>query len=163
MDGGRVVTAATTLAEDLRREGKENMARLAERVGELLRRVEAAEGYALEIVTVLLETKAREQREARERRDDPVVVRDPLDGTPLVRLSDVRRDAVSTSGPAMRTSADVITDPQAAFVKLAEQVGSYRVAAREHPDAWTAYREAADLNGNARAQLAGPDFGEGTP
>jgi hypothetical protein len=31
-------------------------------------------------------------------------------------------------------------------VVLAEQVGSYRVAAREHPEAWAAARDAADLN-----------------
>lgn len=52
--------------------------------------------------------------------------------------------------------ATVADDPQAAFVKLPEQAAAafdldpsaaYRLAAREHPDAWAAYREAADLNG----------------
>jgi len=45
------------------------------------------------------------------------------------------------------TSADVITDPQAAFVRMAEQLGSYKLAAREHPDLWAAAVTAADLNG----------------
>jgi phage I-like protein len=41
----------------------------------------------------------------------------------------------------------VDVDPQAAFVALAEQLGSYKVAARQDPAAWAAYRDAADLNG----------------
>jgi Mu-like prophage I protein len=82
-----------------------------------------------------------------------------------VRHGEVLLGAVLTNRPFLRDLAAVAAcepvatvadDPQAAFVKLAEQAGAafdldpsaaYRLAAREHPDAWAAYREAADLNG----------------
>jgi leucyl aminopeptidase (aminopeptidase T) len=118
-------------------------------VDDLGRRVEAAEGAVLEIVGMLLERQA-----ARQRHDDPVVVRDSLDGTPLVRLSDVRLDEQGAR-PARSAPAD---DPQRQFVELAEQVArefdldpaaAYREAARSDPDLWRAARGAASLQGGA--------------
>jgi len=65
-----------------------------------------------------------------------------------ITLADV---AAPTDRPSSYASHGAATsDPQATFVRLAEQVGSYRVAAREHPEAWAAYVQAADLNGEPR-------------
>jgi hypothetical protein len=78
---------------------------------------------------------------------EPAIWSAPLVRTAGVTLADavlgVRADR--DAGPAPPAQAAV--DPQAAFVALAEQAGSYAVAAREHPEAWAAYRDAADLNG----------------
>jgi hypothetical protein len=74
---------------------------------------------------------------------------DPRTG---VRHTDVLLGAALTNRPFLRDLAPVAAcepasrptavevDPQAAFVRLAEQAGSYRVAAREHPEAWAAAR-----------------------
>jgi hypothetical protein len=71
---------------------------------------------------------------------------DPLVRGAGVTLADVVTGGRLDSTPAPAAPADPV-DSQAAFVRLAEQVGSYQVAAREHPAAWAAYRDAADLNG----------------
>jgi Mu-like prophage I protein len=97
---------------------------------------------------------------------------DPRTG---VRHSDVLLGAALTNRPFLRDLAPVAAcepaiwsdprvraagialadvDPQAAFVRLAEQVGSYRVAAREHPEVWAAARAAADLNGPGDAVVS---------
>jgi hypothetical protein len=84
---------------------------------------------------------------------------DPWTG---VRHSDVLLGAALTNRPFLRDLAPVAAcepaswpaataaevDPQAEFVRLAEQADSYQVAAREHPEVWAAARAAADLNGS---------------
>lgn len=79
---------------------------------------------------------------------------DPRTG---VRQRDVLLGAALTNRPFLRDLAPVAAcepaagpaevDPQAVFVRLAEQLGSYKVAAREHPEVWAAAVTAADLNG----------------
>jgi hypothetical protein len=78
---------------------------------------------------------------------EPAIWSDPLVRSAGITLADVL--AAGSGGPPtpvapVREAAD---DPQSAFVKLAEQVGSYRLAAREHPEMWAAARAAADLDG----------------
>jgi hypothetical protein len=64
-------------------------------------------------------------------------------------LVGVRADAATLADlPAAQQATD--DDPQARFVRLAEELGSYRLAAQQHPEVWAAYRDAADLNGGAR-------------
>jgi Mu-like prophage I protein len=70
---------------------------------------------------------------------------DPLVRSAGITMADVL--AAGAGGPPAAAPTSATVDPQAAFVALAEQVGSYKVAAREHPEAWAAYRAAADLNG----------------
>jgi hypothetical protein len=69
---------------------------------------------------------------------------------PRVRAAGITLADVLAGGagraPSTRVAGAVEADAQAAFVRLAEQVGSYTVAAREHPEVWAAYRDAADLN-----------------
>jgi hypothetical protein len=65
-----------------------------------------------------------------------------------IRLQDVRLDSGPVDGgPA---SLPLTPDPQLAFAALAEQVGSYRLAAQQHPEVAEAAREAAYLNDDPR-------------
>ncbi len=57
-------------------------------------------------------------------------------------------DVVAPSADPQSQRANGATDdPQAQFVALAERLGSYKLAARDHPDLWAAAVLAADLNG----------------
>jgi Mu-like prophage I protein len=76
---------------------------------------------------------------------EPAIWSDPLVRSAGITLADVL--AGGSGGPPAAAATAVDLDPQAAFVRLAESLGSYRLAAREHPEAWAAYRDAADLNG----------------
>jgi hypothetical protein len=71
---------------------------------------------------------------------------DPLVRGAGITLADVVTGGRLDSMTAPAAPADPV-DPQAAFVRLAEQVGGYREAARQDPAAWVAYRQAANLNG----------------
>jgi hypothetical protein len=81
---------------------------------------------------------------------------DPRTG---IRHRDVLLGAALTNRPFLRDlqpvaacepvgAVEVESDPQAAFVRLAEQAGSYRLAAQRYPEAWAAARETADLDGS---------------
>lgn len=76
---------------------------------------------------------------------EPAIWNSPLVRSAGVISADVL--AAGSGGPPAAAATAVEVDPQAAFVALAEQLDSYRLAAREHPEAWAAYRAAADLNG----------------
>jgi hypothetical protein len=69
---------------------------------------------------------------------------------PLVRSAGITLADVlaGTSAVSAGAAGTVEVDPQATFVALAEQLGSYKVAAREHPEVWAAAVTAADLNGD---------------
>jgi hypothetical protein len=77
---------------------------------------------------------------------EPAIWSHPLVRSAGITLADVLAGGTVGAG-SPPTVATVEDDPQAVFVRLAEQAGSYRVAAREHPEAWAAYRDAADLDG----------------
>lgn len=80
---------------------------------------------------------------------EPAIWSDPLVRSAGITLADVLAGGAAT--PILTGSSESLAAPpdaQAAFVRLAEQVGSYAVAAREHPDVWAAYRAAADHNGS---------------
>jgi phage I-like protein len=64
-----------------------------------------------------------------------------------ITLADALAGSVGSVASAVAAGRAEV-DPQAAFVALAEQLGSYKVAAREHPDVWAAAVTAADLNGD---------------
>jgi hypothetical protein len=98
-------------------------------------------------VVKFFEALAQASRQQLQRSDDPAVLHTPLVRAAGIRLEDVYLDQdVADAPPAV--AADV--DPQAAFVALAEQAGSYQVAAREHPDRWLAARVAAYLDSDVR-------------
>jgi hypothetical protein len=96
-------------------------------------------------VVMVFEALAQASRQQLQQPNDPAVLREPLVRAAGIRLEDVNLDQAVVDGPA----AVAATDPQAAFVTLAEQLGSYQVAAREHPEVWAAARAAADLRGSA--------------
>jgi hypothetical protein len=77
---------------------------------------------------------------------EPAIWSDPRIRSAGITLADVLAWSTGTAPSAPATEAADV-DPQARFVRLAERYGSYRVAAREHPEAWAAAREVADLNG----------------
>jgi hypothetical protein len=83
--------------------------------------------------------------------DSPAILRDPRVQAAGIRLSDVRLDPEPVDGDG-GAAVPVEVDAQAAFVALAEQRGSYNLAAQRHPEAWAAARAAADLDGSS-----GPD------
>jgi hypothetical protein len=74
---------------------------------------------------------------------EPAIWSDPLVRSAGITLADVLAGSAVGAG----SSATVVeVDPQAAFVALAERLGSYKLAAREHPEVWRAAVLAADLN-----------------
>jgi hypothetical protein len=84
---------------------------------------------------------------------EPVAASEPalaIWSAPLVRGAGITLADVLAGGRLDSTRPAAPADPvdsQAAFVRLAEQVGGYREAAHQDPAAWAAYRDAADLNG----------------
>jgi hypothetical protein len=83
---------------------------------------------------------------------EPVAACEPASAiwsAPLVRSAGITLADVlaGTSGAAAVVAGPVDVDPQAAFVRLAERLGSYKAAARKYPEVWAAAVMAADLNG----------------
>jgi hypothetical protein len=71
--------------------------------------------------------------------------RDPLVRSAGITLADVYLER-ETAADRAKPDQTVDDDPQAAFARMAESLGSYKLAAREHPDLWRAAVLAADLN-----------------
>jgi hypothetical protein len=65
-----------------------------------------------------------------------------------IRLADVQLPERTADAAASPAASDA--DLQATFVKLAKQLGSYKIAAPEHPDVWAAAVLDADLNGGTK-------------
>jgi len=104
--------------------------------------------------TVVASESARRPTPGEYFHGEPAVWSSPLVRSAGITLADalagVRADAATPPDPAAQQATD--DDPQARFVRLAERYRSYRVAAREHPDVWAAYRAAADLKGAQEVQ-----------
>jgi hypothetical protein len=116
---------------------------LAERVANLDRQVRFLEAAAL-----WLAENADDLDGAIERMR-PTTPAQALTRQARVYLADVNLDGYDRGAGEAATGAVTVepVDPQAAFVKLAERFGSYKLAAREHPELWAAAVTAADLNG----------------
>lgn len=80
---------------------------------------------------------------------EPAIWSHPLVRSAGITLADMLAARHGRTAPAPAPARDdpAEVDPQTRFVRLAEQAGSYGIAAREHPEVWAAYRDAADLNG----------------
>lgn len=78
---------------------------------------------------------------------EPAIWSSPLVRSAGVTLADVLAGSRGGPSTAPAPAAPVEVDAQARFVALAEQVGSYNLAAQQHPEAWAAARAAADLDG----------------
>jgi hypothetical protein len=79
---------------------------------------------------------------------EPAIWSDPLVRAAGITLADVLAGSAGTAPSAATADGPAEVDPQARFVALAEQLGSYSLAAREHPEVWAAAVTAADLNGD---------------